>query len=57
MRVTREQCFDLNRGNRRNTADVALLITDGFATVDAGNTMREAELLKGEGVYLLAVSN
>lgn len=55
LRVAREQCFSLNRGNRRNTPDIALLVTDGYATRDVRNTIPEAELLRGAGVHVVTV--
>ena len=55
LRVAREQCFNLNSGNRRNTPDIALLITDGYATSDVRNTIPEAELLKGAGAHIMTV--
>ena len=55
LRVAREQCFNLNSGNRRNTPDIALLVTDGYATRDVRNTIPEAELLRGAGVHVVTV--
>ena len=55
LRVARERCFNVNSGNRRSVPDIALLLTDGYATRDVRNTISEAELLKGAGVHIITV--
>ena len=57
FRVTREQCFNVVRGDRLGIQNLAILISDGhpFPEEKKHPTIEEAQLLKDSGTYLIAV--
>lgn len=54
LRLTREQLFRQENGDRSDVRNIAVLITDGRSN-DVDNTWQEAMLLRNEGVVLLGV--
>ena len=58
-RLARWDLYNENHGDRPDQNDVVLLITDGESNVDSNLTIREAELLKNQGVriYVVGVTN
>ena len=50
------QCLHVSPPGRSGVRNVALLITDGYPTIDAGSTLPQASDLKRRGIDLLTVA-
>lgn len=55
LQVTREECFSTANGNRRSAPDLAIIVTDGVPTLNAGRTEPEAMELRRSDVEVIAV--
>ncbi len=55
--VTREQCFSASNGDRRNSDNLAIMVTDGlpFPTNRRQPALDQARRLKNFGVFLVPV--
>ncbi len=54
LRLMRTRVFN-NPGDRANAPDIVIVITDGISTIQEDRTIPEAELLKRDGVRVIAV--
>ena len=57
FRITREQCFNVGRGDRPGIQNLAIFISDGQPFPDSirDPAITEAQLLKNSGAFLIAV--
>ena len=57
FRITREQCFNVARGDRPGIQNLAIFISDGQPITDSirDPAITEAQLLKNSGAFLIAV--
>ncbi|KAI0230884.1 Collagen alpha-6(VI) chain [Lamellibrachia satsuma] len=55
LQTARTEVFTQARGDRPGVRNIGIIITDGEATVDANNTLPEAELVKQDGVRMFAI--
>ncbi len=57
LRVTRQQCFHENNGDRPGVNNLAIIVTDGYPYPDSRKpeTVTEAQLLRSSGVKMVAV--
>ena len=51
----RAEVFQQNLGDRPGVRNIGIIITDGEATVDANNTLPEADRVKRDGVRMFAI--
>jgi len=55
LRLARTDLFSTSHGARNNVPKIAILMTDGFANIDARQTIPQANLTKAAGVNIFTV--
>ena len=56
LRLVRTEFFTSEHGDRSGVTDIVIVISDGYSNVNDDNTVREADLLKRDGINVYTVA-
>ena len=55
LRYLREEMFAVDNGDRLNVDNIAIVITDGYSTINKEKTIFEAEIAHSEGIHIYSI--